>query len=297
MAARQDDEPRAANARGEVLREGRGRQDVVPADHDEGRGADRGEPLRTRPVPGQDPARLPLDRLRLGLVRVGHGALERGLDVLLLREELGREDPRVEHVAVALLDRDAVRERRPRLDRVQEARVTLRPGAEQRQRAHEPRVAERQLLGDGAAHRGADDVGAAELQVAQERRGVVGHLTRRVDGLGRQVRLPHPAVVEDDDLEVAGERLGLEGPVHRRRRQAADQEHGGARAADLVVHADLVDDGVGHQISRATLIELGSACAVNASRIMSSLKRWVTSGRVRTAPAAMRRSASGNSSW
>src|SRR5207302_8248769 len=62
------------------------------------RDADRRQPTRARPVPGEDAARLPLDRLRLGLVRIGHRALERSLHVLLPREELGREDPRVHDV-------------------------------------------------------------------------------------------------------------------------------------------------------------------------------------------------------
>src|SRR3990172_2289369 len=71
-----------AEALRERPREGGRRQDVVLADEHERRHADRRQALRPRAVPGEDAAALPLDRLRLGLVRIRDRTLEGDLDVL-----------------------------------------------------------------------------------------------------------------------------------------------------------------------------------------------------------------------
>src|SRR5512132_279255 len=73
---------------GQRLGEGRRREDVVLADQDQGRHPDPGDPRHTGAVPRRDALALTLDRLRLRLVRIGHGALKGRLDVLLVREEL-----------------------------------------------------------------------------------------------------------------------------------------------------------------------------------------------------------------
>ena len=259
MAAREHHETRATDLRREELGERGRREDVVLADQHERRHADPAQPVHAGAVPGEEAPRLPLDRLGLGLVRIGEGPLEGLLDIFLLGQERRGEDPRIEHVAESLLDGDAVGERHPRLDRVEEPRVPVRPRAREGQRADEPRVAKRQLHRDRAPHGGADDVGARNREVLEQRRGVVGHLGRGVNGLGRQIGLPDSAVVEGDHLEVGREGLGLEGPVHGRRREAVDHQHGRPLPAHLVVDADLVDDREGHQITRATLMEPGSA--------------------------------------
>src|SRR2546425_2813760 len=85
--------------------------------------------------------------------------------------------------------------------------------------------------------------------------------------------------------------------AHGRRREAVDQEDGRPLPAHFVVHPDLVDDRVRHQITRATLMESGWAWVTKASPIASSGKRWLTRGRVLTVPSATRRIASENSSW
>ena len=74
-------------------------------------------------------------------------------------------------------------------------------------RAHEDEAADAlgvpksQLLRDSASHREAGDVGARDLQRAQQRGGVVGHRGRREAPLGQR-RAPRAAVVEGGD-EVA----------------------------------------------------------------------------------------------
>src|SRR2546426_4801530 len=85
--------------------------------------------------------------------------------------------------------------------------------------------------------------------------------------------------------------------LQRRATPVTARAAGGDDAARLVVHRDLVDDRVGHQISSATLMEAVPACAANASPIRSRLNRCVMSGAVRTAPLSTSLSASGNSSW
>src|SRR6266508_3722957 len=88
---------------------------------------------------------------------------------------------------------------------------------------------------------------------------------------------------------------------HERAKASSDSPSlraaGGDDAARLVVHRDLIDDRVGHQISSATLIEAVPACAANAWTLRSRLNRCVMSGAVRTAPLSTSLSASGNSSW
>ena len=64
-----------------------------------------------------------------------------------------------------------------------------------------------QLLGDGASHRETGDVGAGDLQRAQQRGGVVGHRGRREAPPLGQRRAPHTAVVE------GGEEIAVREPV------------------------------------------------------------------------------------
>src|SRR2546428_10170125 len=94
---------------------------------------------------------------------------------------------------------------------------------------------------------------------------------------------------------------GASGTVASRERAKASSDSPSVRAAGgddvarFVVHRDLVDDRVRHQISSATLIEAVPACAAKASPIRSRLNRWVESGAGRTATLATRLQASGKS--
>src|SRR3712207_6424953 len=59
-------------------------------------------------------------------------------------------------------------------------------GAHEDEATDELGVPEGYLLGDGASHRIAHDVGARDLQSAQQRGGVVGHRGRREVSLGQR---------------------------------------------------------------------------------------------------------------
>ncbi len=72
--------------------------------------------------------------------------------------------------------------------------------------ADELGVPKGQLLRDGASHREAGDVGARDLQSAQQRGGVVSHRGRRERPLGQR-RAPRTAVVE------GGEEVAVREPV------------------------------------------------------------------------------------
>jgi hypothetical protein len=78
------------------------------------------------------------------------------------------------------------------------------------QRADPLGVSQRKLLGDHAAHRDADDVGALKLQRVEQAGGVGGEVGDRERKLGL-AREPHAAVVEDEGVEAALE-LVEEGP-------------------------------------------------------------------------------------
>ena len=120
-----------------------------------------------------------------------------------------------------------------------------------------------QGLGDHAAHRGADHVGAVEAEGVEQARGVVGHV---VQGVGRAAdpaaqelggarrrhvlevrRAPDVAVVEADDEEAATGQLGTEVlvPGEHLRAQPHDQEQRrvAAVAEGVVAEADVADVG------------------------------------------------------
>jgi hypothetical protein len=64
------------------------------------------------------------------------------------------------------------------------------------------------LLRDGASHRVAGDVGARDLQRAQQRGGVVGHRGRREAPLGQR-RPSHTTVVERGEVVAVREPVEL----------------------------------------------------------------------------------------
>ena len=111
---------------------------------------------------------------------------------------------------------------------------------EQRQRGDAVGLVEGELGGDGGAAGVADDVGAGDTEVVEQRGGVggvVGHADRR-----RRVGAAHPAplVVADQLVALVERRLG------RQRQEAigqhgADQQHRLARPDHLVFQLDAVD--------------------------------------------------------
>src|SRR4029450_6420959 len=96
VATRQHGEPGAWNPPGQRLGERRGREDVVPANQDQGRHAEGRQAFHPGAVPRRDALGLTLDGLRLRLVRVRHRALEGRLHVLRGGEEVRRQKPRVD---------------------------------------------------------------------------------------------------------------------------------------------------------------------------------------------------------
>ncbi len=95
-----------------------------------------------------------------------------------------------------------------------EVELGAKEGVRASVRAHEDEAADElgvpkgQLLGDGASHREAGDVGARDLQRTQQRCGVVGHCVRREAPL-RQRRAPCSAVVEGGDQVAVREPVEL----------------------------------------------------------------------------------------
>jgi hypothetical protein len=73
---------------------------------------------------------------------------------------------------------------------------------------HAAWVAQRELHRDHSAHRQAANVGLLDLERVHQRGGVVGHVRDRVRGGGLRAAA-RVAVVEDDDLKLAGQRRNL----------------------------------------------------------------------------------------
>ena len=119
-------------------------------------------------------------------------------------------------------------------------------------------VVERDELRDRPAHRRPHHMGALDSRMVEHGHRVVGHLRERVAAEGL-VAAPHPAVVDGDRPEVAGEGEPLEGPAVQVRGQALDhqQGRGGGPAEHLVVETRAVG-GMGERHGR-TLGRRGSA--------------------------------------
>jgi hypothetical protein len=85
-------------------------------------------------------------------------------------------------------------------------------------------VAQGQLLGDGAFHGEAGDVGRANAERLEDRGRVVGHRLGR-DGARRQHRPARAPVVEGGQAVAVGEPVELELPGLDGAAQASDQQH------------------------------------------------------------------------
>ena len=148
-------------------------------------------------------------------------------------------------------------------------------------------------LRDHAAHRRADDVGRVDLQVVEQRGGVVGHVLQRVDRRAAQAeeRAHHPrqqrsagvlaghlggqadvAVVVADDPQALVDELLAEplAPQQQLRTEAHDEQH---RRVVRVAHVLVVDV----EVARACLCLCGSACAVCTQASTSSVCSRLTS--------------------
>src|SRR6266511_5784995 len=112
----------------------------------------------------------------------------------------------------------------PGFDGMEEAPVAPRPGAEEAQAAHAPGMADGELHGNRAAHRGADHMRPRDFEVVEQRPRVLGHLPRGIRGLLGQVRLADAAIVKGDDTIARREVAHLVEPAHRRAAQPIDEE-------------------------------------------------------------------------
>jgi hypothetical protein len=122
-------------------------------------------------------------------------------------------------------------------------------GRDDDESVHEIRMASRDLHGDAAAERIADDVRLLEPEMADEGRDVVGHQL----GADRAVDVGRPAValeVGHDDLAVGGEGRKRRDEQLGRAESAVEHDDGparggcGIRTVGLVVEVDAVDVGV-----------------------------------------------------
>ena len=104
---------------------------------------------------------------------------------------------------------------------------------------------EREVLGDRAAERGAEDVEALEPQRVGEPERVGGHVGDLVGPVGIRA-LPDVAVVEDDPAVAGGERLELERPGQVVGREAHDAEQRLTLPVLLVVQGHPVGVGEWH---------------------------------------------------
>ncbi len=109
-------------------------------------------------------------------------------------------------------------------------------GAREYQPAHPAGVTDRQLLGDEAAHRPAEDIGAAEADRIHQPGGTVGE--RREGGArDRRPREADAGIVEHDHAVMAGQALDERGVPLGHRRAGADGHHQ-RRAGSALVPGD-----------------------------------------------------------
>ncbi len=125
------------------------------------------------------------------------------------------------------------------VDRSLRRRERLRP-ARRRAREHEPvdplRIAERELLRDHAAEARPDHVRPLHARLVEHLHGVGGHLGGRVRAR-RRVALAHAAVVEQDRVERARERLDDGLPAPARVAEPVDQQQ--RRPGTMTLPGDL----------------------------------------------------------
>jgi hypothetical protein len=114
------------------------------------------------------------------------------------------------------------------------------PSERRRVQDFDGRVADRQLQGDAAAHAVAEHVGLVDVQVTDQRRGVVGHLLigERAIDVGRT---PVPLLLGRDHpprLRQPGQDRADHVDRHVR---AMQDDQRPARPVDLVVHVERAD--------------------------------------------------------
>ena len=172
----------------------------------------------------RDRAQLRVERERRG--RVGHPAIE------VLGHAIGPVGERRGCVQGRRHEREAAPRAEQRAHRrggqQPPGRRTAAPagrGAGQDQGAHALAVVERQVLGDHAAHRCADDVCALDAGGVEHRHGVVGQAAHREPSPHRR-GASRTAVVEQDHPVLAGQPRQQPVPKARAGAEAHDQHDG-----------------------------------------------------------------------
>ena len=142
-------------------------------------------------------------------------------------------------------DAVALRVRRPRLEQLLAPRLVAARRAHERQRAHAVGPQHGDELGDGAAHRGADDVGALDADVVEHGDGVGCHLVEVVVA-DRLVAAPGAAVVEGDDAVAQREHEALDVPAVLVHAEALDHQQRRCRGPSGHAVVDATAVGAAH---------------------------------------------------
>lgn len=125
--------------------------------------------------------------------------------------------------------------------------IGYRPGTDQCCAAHPLRIGDRDLLGDRAAHRCANDVRPLDPERVHQPDRVIGALPHVIVTCARP-GLAHIAVVEGDDAELAGEGGDLLIPARPVSPESVDHHHRVAGAGLVPGNRQIADGRLRHGI-------------------------------------------------